>query len=165
MPVADGLLYHAINRGNNRGPIFFEASDYLTFLKALGQTQKRHPFRLFGYCLMTNHFHLSPETGQSISRILLPLVQLSGARDGPHRSFAKPFASLGHVRQAQAGLFHRYAELLQRHARWFQRHAELRQRHAVLLRRFAELLQRHAEWHRSQRQIETICLNLTDKGI
>ncbi|MBI3406774.1 MAG: transposase, partial [Planctomycetes bacterium] len=68
-PVADGLLYHAINRGNNRGPIFFGASDYLPFLKALSQTQKRYPFRLFGYCLMTNHFHLllSPETRQSIS--------------------------------------------------------------------------------------------------
>src|SRR5260370_5899515 len=71
-PVADGLLYHALNRGNNRDDIFFAPEDYLTFLKALEQTQKRYPFRLFGYCLMTNHFHLllSPEAGQSISRIL-----------------------------------------------------------------------------------------------
>jgi REP element-mobilizing transposase RayT len=55
-PLGDGLVYHAINRGNNR---------------AAEQTQKRYPFRLFGYCLMTNHFHLllSPEPGQSISRI------------------------------------------------------------------------------------------------
>src|SRR6516225_4436120 len=31
-----------------------------------------HPFRLYGYCLMTNHFHLllSPDPGHSISRIL-----------------------------------------------------------------------------------------------
>jgi putative transposase len=74
-PVADGLLYHAMNRGNNRAPIFFAAEDYLTFLNALGQTQRRYPFRLFGYCLMTNHFHLflSPEPGQSISRILQSL--------------------------------------------------------------------------------------------
>jgi len=68
-------LYHAINRGNNRGDIFFAAEDYLMFLKALAQTQKRYPFRLFGYCLMTSHFHLllSPEPGQSISRILQSL--------------------------------------------------------------------------------------------
>src|SRR5262245_66152739 len=74
-PIADGLLFHAINRGNNRAPVFFEANDYLTFLKALAQTQERYPFRLFGYCLMTNHFHLllSPEPGPSISRILQSL--------------------------------------------------------------------------------------------
>jgi putative transposase len=56
-PVADGLLYHATNRGNNRGAVFFAAEDYLTFLEALGQTQQRYPFRRFGYFLMTDHFH------------------------------------------------------------------------------------------------------------
>src|SRR5206468_6140531 len=72
----DGLLYHAINRGNNRVAVFHEAGDYLLFLKALAQTQERYPFRLFGYCLMTNHFHLllSPEPGQVISRILQSLT-------------------------------------------------------------------------------------------
>jgi putative transposase len=74
-PIADGLLYHAIDRGNNRAAVFFGAEDYLTFLKALAQTQERYPFRLFGYCLMTNHFHLllGPEPGQSVSRILQSL--------------------------------------------------------------------------------------------
>src|SRR5436309_11153427 len=75
-PVADGLLYHAINRGNNRADIFFVPKDYLTFLKALEQTQKRYPFRLFGYCLMSNHFHLllRPEPGVAISRVLQSLT-------------------------------------------------------------------------------------------
>jgi putative transposase len=70
-PVTDGLLYHALNRGNNRAAVLAAAEDYLVFLKALGQTRQRYPFRLFGYCLMTNHFHLllAPEPGQSISRI------------------------------------------------------------------------------------------------
>jgi len=74
-PVADGLLYHAINRGNNRAAVFLAAADYLTFLHALAQTRRRYPFRLYGYCLMTNHFHLllSPDPGQSISRILQSL--------------------------------------------------------------------------------------------
>ena len=36
-PVADGLLYHPINRGNNRAAVFFQPEDYLTFLKALRQ--------------------------------------------------------------------------------------------------------------------------------
>ena len=57
-PIADGLLYHGLNRGNNRSPVFFAEEDYCAFLRALAQTQRRYPFRLFGYCLMTNHFHL-----------------------------------------------------------------------------------------------------------
>jgi putative transposase len=75
-PIADGLTYHALNRGNNRGAVFEAAEDYLLFLKALGQTQKRYPFRLYGYCLMTDHFHLllAPEPGQSVSRILQSLT-------------------------------------------------------------------------------------------
>jgi putative transposase len=43
---------------------------------ALAQTQVRYPFALFGYALMSNHFHLllRPEAGQSISRILQSLT-------------------------------------------------------------------------------------------
>ena len=75
-PVADGLLYHAINRGNNRAPVFRAADDYPTFLAALNKTKERYPFRLYGYCLMTNHFHLllAPEDGVSISRVLQSLA-------------------------------------------------------------------------------------------
>jgi putative transposase len=75
-PVADALLYHALNRGNNRHRVFFSAADYRAFLRALAQTQLRYPFRLYGYCLMSNHFHLllEPEAGQSISRILQSLT-------------------------------------------------------------------------------------------
>jgi putative transposase len=75
-PVADGLVYHARNRGNNRAAVFGVAEDYCLFLRALGQTQQRYPFRLYGYCLMTNHFHLllAPEAGQSLSRILQSLT-------------------------------------------------------------------------------------------
>jgi len=75
-PVADGLLYHALNRGNDRAAVFFGAADYLAFLQALGQTQQRYPFALYGYCLLTNHFHLllAPGPGQSVSRILQSLT-------------------------------------------------------------------------------------------
>ena len=75
-PIADGLLYHALNRGNNRGAVFHTDADYQAFLHALAQTQRRYPFRLYGYCLMTNHFHLllAPLEGLSISRILQSLT-------------------------------------------------------------------------------------------
>jgi putative transposase len=74
--IADGLVYHALNRGNNRSPVFAAAADYQTFLRALGQTKDRYPFRLYAYCLMGSHFHLvlEPQAGQSISRILQSLT-------------------------------------------------------------------------------------------
>jgi len=75
-PSADGLLYHALNRGNNRADVFFSPDDFHQFLHALAQTQQRYPFALYGYCLMSNHFHLllSPGPDQSISRILQSLT-------------------------------------------------------------------------------------------
>ncbi len=75
-PVADGLLYHALNRGNNRAAVFRGRDDYRTFLAALAKTQQRYPFRLYGYCLMTNHFHLllAPQPGVRISRVLQSLT-------------------------------------------------------------------------------------------
>jgi putative transposase len=57
-PIDDGLIYHAINRGNNRHDVFGDERDFAAFLAALAQTQKHYPFRLFGYCLMMNPFHL-----------------------------------------------------------------------------------------------------------
>jgi putative transposase len=74
--IDDGLVYHALNRGNNRATVFADDGDHLAFLQALAVTKDRYPFRLLGYCLMTNHFHLllRPEPGQSISRILQSLT-------------------------------------------------------------------------------------------
>jgi len=74
--IDDGLVYHALNRVNNRAAVFGDDDDHLAFLQALAATKQRYPFRLFGYCLMTNHFHLllRPELGQSISRILQSLT-------------------------------------------------------------------------------------------
>src|SRR5262245_38855214 len=74
--VDDGLVYHALNRGNNRADVFADDADHEAFLEALAKTQVRYPFHLFGYCLMTNHFHLllRPKPRQSISRILQSLT-------------------------------------------------------------------------------------------
>jgi putative transposase len=96
-PVADGLLYHALNRGNNRADVFHSAGDYHSFLRALAQTQRRYPFRLYGYCLMTNHFHLllAPEAGLSISRVLQSLTVAHTWH------YHRAHASLGHVWQGR----------------------------------------------------------------
>src|SRR6185312_3184838 len=74
-PTDEDLVYHAINRGNNRDVVFLDDEDHLAFLGSLGRTRLRYPFRLYGYCLMSNHFHLllRPEPGTTISRILQSL--------------------------------------------------------------------------------------------
>src|SRR5436190_17512415 len=95
--VGEDLVYHALNRGNNRGPVFFAPDDSRTFLRALGRTKARYPFRLFAYCLMGNHFHLvlQPAAGQTISRVLQSLTVAHTWHD--HRSRA----SSGHVWQGR----------------------------------------------------------------
>jgi putative transposase len=71
-PSEQGLIYHAINRGNNRAEVFRDENDRRAFLEATARAKEKYPFQLLGYCLMSNHFHLllRPEKGQSISRIL-----------------------------------------------------------------------------------------------
>ncbi|MBI2479288.1 MAG: transposase [Planctomycetia bacterium] len=57
-PIAPGLVYHVVIRGNNRQNVFFKTGDYEAFLTALLDLQQRKPFVLYGYCLMSYHFHL-----------------------------------------------------------------------------------------------------------
>jgi len=89
----DGLVDHALNRGNNRAAVFADDRDYLAFVQALAQTKERYPFRLFGYCLMTNRFHLllRPERGPVISRVLQSLAMAHTWR------YHKRHRTLGHV--------------------------------------------------------------------
>jgi putative transposase len=95
--VADGLVYHALNRGNNRAPVFFDAADFQAFLLALRQTRERYPFRLFAYCLMKNHFHLvlQPEKGANVSRVLQSVTVAHTWH------YHKERASSGHVWQGR----------------------------------------------------------------
>jgi putative transposase len=74
-PIADGLVYHVINRGNNRQAVFRGEGDYAAFLKAVADLKERRAFDLFGYCLMPNHLHLlvRPRAG-TISRIVQSLL-------------------------------------------------------------------------------------------
>jgi putative transposase len=95
--IDDGLTYHALNRGNNRADVFADDSDRLAFLDAIARTKERYPFRLLGYCLLTNHFHLllRPDDGQSISRILQSLTVAHTWR------YHKRHRTAGHVWQGR----------------------------------------------------------------
>jgi len=74
-PIAEGLVYHVINRGNNRQPVFASDGDFHAFLKAIADLKQRKAFDLYGYCLMTNHIHLLLRPQKvSVSRIVQSLL-------------------------------------------------------------------------------------------
>ena len=95
-PVDVGLVYHVINRGNNRQRVFSKPGDFEAFLKTLVELKERKPFELYGYCLLDNHFHLLIRPrGESISRIMQALLASHTQR------FHKHHGSGGHVWQGR----------------------------------------------------------------
>lgn len=53
-----GATYHVCTRGDNKEAIFLSDKDYLIFLQNLYRYKEKWHFKLFSYCLMTNHLHL-----------------------------------------------------------------------------------------------------------
>jgi putative transposase len=95
-PIDDGLVYHVINRGNNRQPVFHDEGDYLAFLNAVADLKDRRPFALYGYCLMRNHIHLLLRPRESsISRVVQSLLVSHTQR------FHRFHRSSGHVWQGR----------------------------------------------------------------
>jgi len=66
-----GVPVHAVQRGVNKSPIFFEDFDYQEYLKYLKQESDKAKCRVHAYVLMTNHVHLllTPENTNSISEL------------------------------------------------------------------------------------------------
>ena len=96
-----GAVYHVIARGNEQREVFRDNSDREIYLRRLAHYRDRFRFRLYAYCLMTNHLHLAVETGPvPLSRIVLAL----------HGSYAQEF---NHRHQRVGHLFQgRYKALL-----------------------------------------------------
>jgi putative transposase len=58
----EGAIYHLMNRGDRKEPIFRDDSDRVLFLETLGQACAKTDWQVHAYCLMNNHFHLVVET-------------------------------------------------------------------------------------------------------
>jgi putative transposase len=61
----EGAAYHVMARGNRRESIFREDSDRLAWLDYLGQVCHRTAWRVYGWVLMGNHYHLLVETPEA----------------------------------------------------------------------------------------------------
>ena len=57
-----GAIYHAMNRGDRREPIFGDDTDRRGFLATLGECCTKTGWQVHALCLMPNHFHLVVET-------------------------------------------------------------------------------------------------------
>jgi putative transposase len=53
-----GCIFHVVNRGVERRRLFFEPADYQAFVSLLAKAKERWPVRIFGVCIMPNHYHL-----------------------------------------------------------------------------------------------------------
>lgn len=69
--------YHIYHRGRNRQKIFFEAENYVYFLRLLKKCCTKFTVRVIAYCLMPNHFHfmLQPQKHDNLSEFMRRLQQ------------------------------------------------------------------------------------------
>jgi putative transposase len=65
-----GYIYHVLNRGNGGQRVFHKKGDYQSFISLISEATIHIPIKIFGYCLMPNHFHLiiMPLDGDDLSR-------------------------------------------------------------------------------------------------
>jgi hypothetical protein len=57
-----GAWYHVLNRGTERGSIFYSNRCYERFIELLSILPQRFGVALHGYALMSNHYHLQLES-------------------------------------------------------------------------------------------------------
>lgn len=84
----EGQALHVIQRGNNRGPVFFEEDDYHRYRQWLIEAAADNGLLVHAYVFITNHVHLlvTPETADSLPRTMQSLgrryVRHVNAREG-----------------------------------------------------------------------------------
>ncbi|MCD6472522.1 transposase [Candidatus Aerophobetes bacterium] len=91
-----GALYHITARGNEKNLIYREKEDYCKFLKTLSDLPKRFSAVIYGYVLMSNHYHLLIETPKG--NITKVMHYLNTAYTG---YFNRKYHRVGHLFQGR----------------------------------------------------------------
>jgi putative transposase len=70
--VVPGLPHHITQRGNGRARVFDSDDDRVVFLDLLAAYSRQYQLTVWGYCLMSNHFHLIavPSREDSAAKVL-----------------------------------------------------------------------------------------------
>ena len=66
------MVYHVLNRANNKADLFAKAKNYQDFLKIVREALEFVPMRILSYCLMPNHWHfvLYPQGDGDLSKFM-----------------------------------------------------------------------------------------------
>jgi putative transposase len=130
---AADVVYHVLNRGNNRAKVFRKPADYQAFLDLVGRACRRLPLRVLALCLMPNHFHLVlwPRADGDLSRWMQWLLT------SHVRRYHRHYGGSGHVWQ---GRFKAFPIQRDRHLLIALRYVERNPLRAGLVRR------RAADW-------------------
>ncbi len=92
----EDAVYHVIQRGNNKEHIFEKDNDKQYLLKLIEQSKQGLGFRLFGYVVMSNHYHLLMQTKQK------PLNNIMHRINGNYgRYYNLKYQRSGHVFQGR----------------------------------------------------------------
>ena len=89
-----GAIYHVMNRGDRREPIFLDDHDRRTFVDTLGATCAKTGWQVHAWCLMPNHFHLVVETpgGNLVAGMKWLLGTYTGRFNRRHKLFGHLFS-------------------------------------------------------------------------
>lgn len=95
--LADGFIYHVLNRGNGRQQVFHEDKEYEAFIELMAEAKTMYEVKILAYCLMPNHFHLllMPAKAEEMSKWMQWLMTSHVRRH--HRSHG----TSGHVWQGR----------------------------------------------------------------
>jgi len=91
-----GAVHHIIQRGVDRGRIFWDDADYHGFVKRMAENFIKTKTRCFAWSLMPNHFHLVLSTGTDPIRHVLQCI-LTGHAMGINRKYGRS----GHLFQGR----------------------------------------------------------------
>jgi putative transposase len=129
-----GLVYHVLNRANGRLPLFETDQDYLAFYRVLERACQRHPLKIYGWCIMPNHWHFvaGPRQEGDLSRFFGYLGLTHATRWQAFRGVV----GAGHVYQSR---FKNFIIQKDEHLEWVLRYVE---RNALK----ANLVQRAQDW-------------------
>jgi REP element-mobilizing transposase RayT len=61
-----GAIYHVLNRGDRREPIFRDDSDRQRFLTTLGETCMKTGWQVHAFCLVGNHVQEKVKTAKRL---------------------------------------------------------------------------------------------------
>ena len=102
-PNAGGIVYHVLNRANERAEMFHIPGDYAAFEDMLAEVKRLFAVELFAYCVMPNHWHLvlRPEKDGELSSLMHWLTMTHAKR---WRTF-RGIAGFGHLYQGQYRCF------------------------------------------------------------